>query len=594
MQVGERHAPGQGSRVPRVLSKTVTGVLDTPRWGRERSAIMMRFPVFPKGPGRVACALAPVLLVAAACSDSTKPNPVGTGTDVTLAAAQFALYAGSAIPGSFAFPAAPAGAQYLVVAQFATGTPDVHGGYTLTNSLAAPVAALRAATPEPSVAAAPSSVAGRFHDRLRRLESHMAEASRAPAARLAAPPVHRAPATITPPVLNSKKNFKVCGDLNCDVLKTVVSTALYVGSHAAIFVDDSTPAAGFSPSDITSIGQQFDQDLYPIDRAAFGSESDIDSNGVVIILLTPKVNALVAKPDCQTSFVTGFFFGADIDPTFRAQYNNGEIFYGMVPDSLGSVSCAYRTAQVRQLITVTFIHEFQHMISFNQHALVRGGSTEILWLNEALSHLAEELGGRHYDSLGQTATASAFLIGDLYNAGQFLMDPTAVAMVTDSSPGDLAQRGGEWLFLRYLTDRFGATTPRSLVNTTLRGPANVAQATATAFGTLLGRWALAVYTSDLSGFTPPAELRYENWHFRTTFLSLHNQRPADFPRPFPLVPVAASGGAISLAGTLRSGSGSYLLVTQATGAGAFTLTLAPGTGSFPSGASPQLAVVRLR
>ena len=328
--------------------------------------------------------------------------------------------------------------------------------------------------------------------------------------------------------------------------------------------------------------------------AAFGAESDIDSNGVVLILLTPKVNALVTRPDCQTSYVTGFFFGADIDPSFRAQYNNGEVFYGMVPDSLGSVSCAYSPNLVRQLITVTFIHEFQHMISFNQHVLLRGGSAEILWLNEALSHLAEELGGRHYDSLGQTTTASQFLIGDLYNASQYLMTPTAVAMVTDSVPGDLAQRGGGWLYLRYLTDRFGAALPHSLVNTALRGSANVAQATGTAFATLLGRWALAVYTSDLSGFTAPADLRYENWHFRTTFLNLHNQRPADFPRPFPLVPATASPGAVSISGTLRSGSGSYLLVAQGSGAASFTVTLKPGATSFPSGASPQLAVVRLQ
>jgi hypothetical protein len=422
----------------------------------------------------------------------------------------------------------------------------------------------------------------------------MAEGSRALAARPAAPPAARAPATITPPVLGAKKNFKVCGDLNCNALKTVVSTAKYVGSHAAIFVDDSSPAGGFSATDLGQIGQQFDADLYGIDRAAFGAESDIDSNGVVLILLTPKVNALVGKPDCQTSYVTGFFFGADIDPTFRAQYNNGEVFYGMVPDSLGSVSCAYSTNLVRQLITVTFIHEFQHMISFNQHVLLRGGSTEILWLNEALSHLAEELGGRHYDSLLQTATASQFLIGDLYNAGLYLEDPSAVAMVTDSVPGDLAQRGGEWLFLRYLTDRFGAATPHGLVNTAQQGAANVSAVTATAFATLLGRWGLAVYTSDLPGFTAPADLRYENWHFRTTFQNLHNQRPTDFPRPFPLVPATASPGSVSIAGTLRSGSGSYLLVTQGTGAASFTVTLKPGATAFPSGASPQLAVVRLQ
>jgi hypothetical protein len=558
---------------------------------------MTRIPACLASPGRTAFVLAPALALVAACSDSTGPGTT-TPTDVNLAPAQYALYAGAQVPGALTFPAASGGAQYLVVAQFASATPDLRGGFSLSTSLAAAPAAPVAVPPFVAAAGVEGDVALRFHDRLRRLESTLAERARTAAARgaapLGAPPVARAPATITPPVVGTSRNFKVCGDLNCDSLKTVAATAQYVGQHAAIYVDNSVPSGGFTPTDISQIGQQFDTDLYPVDHGAFGAESDIDSNGVVIILLTPKVNALVARPACQTSFVTGFFFGADIDPTFRSQYNNGEVFYGFVPDPAGSVACAYSVAQVRHAIVVTFIHEFQHMISYNQHVLVRGGGTEILWLNESLSHLAEELGGRHFDSLGMDTTASYFYIGDLYNANQYLMNPSAQAMVTDSPPGDLPQRGGGWLFVRYLTDRFGAQTARGLVNTASQGAANVAQVTGTAFASLLGRWALAVYTSDLPGFTAPAELRYENWHFRSTFASLHSQLPTDFPRTFPLVPAAATSGAVSVSGTLRSGSGSYLLVTQTSGAGAFTLTLRASPTSFPSGASPQLAIVRLQ
>src|SRR2546426_9079450 len=35
-------------------------------------------------------------------------------------------------------------------------------------------------------------------------------------------------------------------------------------------------------------------------------------------------------------------------------------------------------------------------ISYNHHVLERRGDPEILWLNEALSHYAEELGGRSF------------------------------------------------------------------------------------------------------------------------------------------------------------------------------------------------------
>ena len=40
-------------------------------------------------------------------------------------------------------------------------------------------------------------------------------------------------------------------------------------------------------------------------------------------------------------------------------------------------------------------HEFQHLISCNQHVLLRNGRCEESWLNEAMSHVCEDLIGRH-------------------------------------------------------------------------------------------------------------------------------------------------------------------------------------------------------
>src|ERR1041385_5197837 len=98
-----------------------------------------------------------------------------------------------------------------------------------------------------------------------------------------------------------------------------------------------------------------------------------------------------------TGFVAGYFFGADLITTAPfATGNNAEIFYSIVPDASGSVSCQHSVSQVTGLVPVTFVHEFQHMISFNQHFLVPAASPEDLWLNEGLSHNAEENGGRTY------------------------------------------------------------------------------------------------------------------------------------------------------------------------------------------------------
>lgn len=555
---------------------------------------MTRSLALPGGPAVRAWVLGTAVLVTAACGDSTSPQP-GGGGDVSLSVGQFGLYTDTLIYGALRFPAAGSGgAQYLIVAQSATGT----GGITTAFSLSGAAGAAGASGVAASVAlAAPPaggepSLALRFHDALRAREARLAAEARALGVGAAAPVARVAAA---PPVVGSSRTFKVCGDIDCATLKNVVATARWVGTHAAIFVDDSAPAGGFTLLNLQQMGQQFDADLYPINRQSFGAESDIDNNGVVIILLTPKVNALVGRPQCEDSFITGFFFGADLLPSIRSSYNNGEVFYGFVPDPGGLVSCTYSVSLVRRLIPVTFIHEFQHMISFNQHVLVRGGDTEVLWLNEALSHLAEELGGRYYDSLGIDTTASRFYIGNLYNAFQYLKDPLASPVVTETPPGELTERGAVWLFVRYLVDRFGSQTSRDLVNTSSLGAANVAAVTGTPFARLLGHWALAVYATDYPGFTAPAELRYDSWRFRTTFADLHAQAPSDFDRVYPLVPFSGTGGMVSVTGTLKSGSGAYVLATQAPDGPGFELTLSPAAGGiFPSAAAAQVAVVRLR
>ena len=550
---------------------------------------MTRIPVRRRGRTAGAIALGVALLGASACGrDSTGPTDDGGG-DVALGVGEYQIYGA----GALLFPAAGAtGATYLVVAQSATGTSGLSTAFSLTGvpggeaAAAAPAAAaLPAATPTRA------SAALRFHDGLRLREAALVSAARAAGAPFSAPAV-RAPAV--PPALGSRRTFKVCADLDCNTLKTVSATARYVGAHAAIFSDDTMPpGGGLTGTDLQAMGQQFDQELYPIDRANFGAESDIDNNGVVLILLTPKVNALVGQPDCSDAFITGYFYGADL--TTDTRYNGGEVFYGMVPHPGDATFCAYSTALVRRLLQVTFVHEFQHMISFNQHVLVRGGDTEALWLNEGLSHIAEELAGLHYDSLGIDTTASRFYIGNLYNAYQYLSDPLASAIVTESPPGELSERGAVWLFLRHVIDRAGAATTRALVNTSLTGDANVEAAAGTRLATLLGRWALAVYAGDFPGFAAPADLRYQSWRFRSIFGQLNAQARADFPRAFPLIPVSATGGLVSVTGTVRSGSGVWVLVVQGANGAGFSLTFGPtGGGGFAAAVGAQAAVVRLR
>ena len=202
-----------------------------------------------------------------------------------------------------------------------------------------------------------------------------------------------------PPGMGTLRVFQVCAKTDCSKFDRVGARVRALKSKVAIYVDTLAPASGLDSLALDSIADLFDQRLYAIDTTAFGRESDIDSNTVVMVLMTNTVNKLVTAAECnRTGFVAGFFFGADLDPAFRndSRSNKAEIFYSIVADPAGTLSCPHPASDVEKFVPVTFIHEFQHMINFNQHVLLRGGGGELLWLNEGLSHYAEELGGRSY------------------------------------------------------------------------------------------------------------------------------------------------------------------------------------------------------
>src|SRR2546430_17702912 len=85
-----------------------------------------------------------------------------------------------------------------------------------------------------------------------------------------------------------------------------------------------------STFDFDTLRAVFDTLLYAADTAAFGRESDIDGNGVVIVLLTGKVNSLVPNP-CTGGYIAGYFYGGDLLPPSRQNpdTNRAEIFYSI-------------------------------------------------------------------------------------------------------------------------------------------------------------------------------------------------------------------------------------------------------------------------
>jgi hypothetical protein len=545
-------------------------------------------------------------LATAACGndDPNHPGAVDCSSvdPTTLSAGQFVILDASEtgcvrIPG-----AASQEAEYLYVALSGDGTVSENGttgAYQLQGgqSPSASVAQLSQASldkaPSPAVA---------FHDMLRereRIISQQPAAVGASRSRISASSVAAAP-----PVVGSSRTFDVCATTTCDSFVQSTATAKVVGQRVAIYVDDDAPA-GFTQNDLDEVGALFDAHLYAIDTTAFGSAPDLDANGVVIVLLSQRVNDLSADCNTTQSIILGFFFGLDLVPAQdTAHSNDGEIFYGAVPRQDMPNCSAYTKDVVTRSLPGVFIHEFQHMISFNQHVLVRGGQVEETWLNEGLSHYAEELGGREVpDEFCPlfSQCEDQFIGDDISNAYGYLNDPETTFLVAPSgSGGTLDERGAAWLFVRWLGDHFAASQPlapeltRGLLLTNLIGAANVEAVTGEDFPTLVSQWQLANYVTNLPGFTPSSDrLRYTSFNPRATYAA---NFPGVFEKPYPLTPDSTRTGTYDRTGVLRGGSGRHVRIIQPAGSGevAFTLTDGSGSTALASTVAPRIALVRVR
>lgn len=271
-----------------------------------------------------------------------------------------------------------------------------------------------------------------------------------------------------------------------DHFDEVTATLRFIGDHTEIWVDDRTPAENRPEALLQAVGERFDDEIYPTDRAAFGEESDIDGNGRVLILLTPTVNALNTQATVDEGLVVlGFFFGADLfTPDDGAVFSNqGEIFYAVIPDPDMQFSPAeIPLDEVDDDLSGIFAHEFEHMISANQHLLVRNGPFEETWLDEGLAHHAETLNG--------------FPLQNRLRSALFLDEPEVISLVEGDDT--LERRGAAWLFVQYLVDRFGGDILGALVQTRLTGTVNVEDATDGSMPQLFHEWTSALFLDGIS------------------------------------------------------------------------------------------------
>lgn len=539
-----------------------------------------------------------VRVVASAAQSNAVPA-IYTARTTALAPAPFQAITISSAQIAQCLTLAGGGASYLVIAQFASvGTPLATTDWRL-GAIGTGTAVAQPSAPSPAL----QTAAQQFEAFLRSNERRIAPQARAESRSLV-PGEALFQTAVAPPAIGTVREFNVVAALDGSKFSKVGARLRFAGQHLLLYVD--TIGAGFTDAQYAQLGALFDRDLYAVAIGAFGSESDIDHDGRVSVLFTPVVNALVKSADCRgNGYVTGFFYGTDL-LTQNTGSNKGEVFYSFIPDSAGVYSCPHTADVVMRTLPGTFIHELQHMISFNQHVLSRGGDVEETWLNEGLSHIAEELGSVFYETrypppTGRSTTtqlfpdsSNGFIAPQMLNAYVYLNNQLNHSVTSYYGGGSVEERGATWLFLRWLIAQKGDDLPRRLVQTSKVGIANVEEKTGEPFGALFGDFSVALFADSVPGYpraAVPTRFRFGIRNLRQ--LMAREAVVSTFSNPWPL-PLYSLVPGNSLQSEMVAGTMVHGLLQTLRGSGPVTLQFTrKDLSAFAGTTGAQVSIFRL-
>ena len=574
--------------------------------------------------GRDLRRLSPILFgalaaVGAACSSPSPAAPPTTFTSNPCLPAdtvQLAVAATLRVDcsnGGTTVTFAGGGASYLIVPEFATDQAAFQlVDYTFSSgTLLASAAASRVRPPTARSFIPPQRLleAQRAADRFFREEGRNLAQSASFRSALAAraPP----PARLVEAPPDTVRTFQVVSSLTGNTWVAVTARLAYVGTKVLLYNDTLAPAGGFTPTQLQTYGQYFDQTLWPIDTTAFGSPTDIDANGHIIMLMSKVVNAVTPASTCQTQgYVAGFFNPEDFNGSIDPHSNQGEIFYSIVPDSTGKYSCAHSVSELGYVEPAVFLHELQHLISFSQHVVVGGGQPEASWLDEGMSIVAEELGSIYYEQKCPPPScrtnpaqlfpdsAEGFIQDFLYDSYEFglLPDTASITLESDNDAGS-SWRGGAWLLVRWLADHWGTGIYRQIEHGPAGGVADIEQATGQPFTQSFADFGLALYTDSLPGLprsTAPLADRFTTRNLRQLWARLYTTSgsSSDIPLAMPVQLFAVTSDTTTA--VLYPGTVTYFrLDTPASSANVSVRFATPAGGAFATSLQPQLAVFRL-
>ena len=256
---------------------------------------------------------------------------------------------------------------------------------------------------------------------------------------------------------------------------------------------------------------------------------------------------------------------------------------------------------MRRITESTVAHELQHLIN----AQSGNGGAQDVWLNEGLSHLAEEVVGHAVNgyspgtALGAEELISTqaridvfnkYYLNNWYNLSQYLSLPGDTAALLNSSDplnyNTFRMRGAAWSFLRYLLVQSSASDSRDAITEVFGSP----------FDRLATQWSTMLISSDRSDVEPAPELQFPSYRVRDVF----DSKIGDAVNPpfggYPLLPVKHDLGSEALVDAeLFSATGLYLeLNSLESGAGARLELVSPANGTMlDSSVEPRLQILRV-
>jgi hypothetical protein len=175
------------------------------------------------------------------------------------------------------------------------------------------------------------------------------------------------------------------------------------------------------------------------------------------------------------------------------------------------------------------------------------------------------------------------------------------SLTSPTSLGTLEERGGSWLFLRWLADQKGDAALTALAQTSKTGTANVEAVAGEAFPTLFADFLAATLLDDFPGAAlGQIDRRYTfgSRNLRAIYARLNVTAPAQFPKVYPLdvndltnteklTPLSPV-----MTKEMKPGSFSLFQFTSTSAAAGVTFR-PPGGGGFKGSLNAQVTIVRL-